>query len=168
MSDLLTTDVVQQFFYGALKDMPVPVSQPPGDSEAETWITFNDVSADSGAGTLCERKKESRRHRTRCNSARVEGDGGEDLRHEEGKTDRNGIAGNEEIKDRESCENSYHSKRDRGSNAEGKARTHCVCGDGSVSDLFDLMIEDVNGRLCLYDEETDKSTDRNEKILKVR
>ena len=47
MSDLLTTDVVQQFFYGALKDMPVPVSQPPGDSEAETWITFNEVSADS-------------------------------------------------------------------------------------------------------------------------
>ena len=74
MSDLLTTDVVQQFFYGALKDkviLPkaklspaeagdgsgriedsdfataVPVSQPPGDSEAETWITFNEVSADS-------------------------------------------------------------------------------------------------------------------------
>lgn len=46
MNDLLTTDVVQQHFMAALADMPVPVSQPPGDAQAETWITFNEISAD--------------------------------------------------------------------------------------------------------------------------
>ena len=46
MSDLLTTDVVQQHFMSALEGLSVPVSQPPGDSEAETWVTFNEVSAD--------------------------------------------------------------------------------------------------------------------------
>ena len=47
MSDLLTNDVVQQHFYNALKDMPVPVSQPPGDARAETWVTFNEIAGDS-------------------------------------------------------------------------------------------------------------------------
>ena len=46
MADLFTTDVVQQHFYAALQDLPVPVSQPPGDAGAETWVTFNEVSAD--------------------------------------------------------------------------------------------------------------------------
>lgn len=35
---------VQEFFYEALRDLPWPVSQPPGDAEAETYITFNEVS----------------------------------------------------------------------------------------------------------------------------
>lgn len=40
MDNLMTADAVQQHFTAALKDMPVPVSQPPGDAEATTWLTF--------------------------------------------------------------------------------------------------------------------------------
>lgn len=56
MAELLTTDVVQQHFFEALKDMPVPVSQPPGDAQAETWITFNEIAADTRtAGSVVTR-----------------------------------------------------------------------------------------------------------------
>ena len=34
--DLMSCDLVQQHFTAALQDMPVPVSQPPGDAKAET------------------------------------------------------------------------------------------------------------------------------------
>ena len=47
MAELMTEDRVQQFFYGVLKDLPVPVSQPPGNAEAQTWVTFNEIAADS-------------------------------------------------------------------------------------------------------------------------
>lgn len=46
MAELMTEDRVQQFFYGVLKDLPVPVSQPPGNAQAETWVTFNEIAAD--------------------------------------------------------------------------------------------------------------------------
>ena len=46
MADLMTEDIVQQHFYDALKDLSVPVSQPPGDAQVETWVTFNEISAD--------------------------------------------------------------------------------------------------------------------------
>ena len=46
MAELMTEDRVQQFFYGVLKDLPVPVSQPPGDAQAETWVTFNEIAGD--------------------------------------------------------------------------------------------------------------------------
>lgn len=46
MDDLMTNDIVQQHFMAALRDLPVPVSQPPGDAAAMTWVTFNEVGAD--------------------------------------------------------------------------------------------------------------------------
>lgn len=45
--DLMSCDLVQQHFMAALQDLPVPVSQPPGDAKAETWVTFNEISADA-------------------------------------------------------------------------------------------------------------------------
>ena len=45
MADLMTDDAVQQFFTSALATLPYPVSQPPGDAEAETYVVFNEVSA---------------------------------------------------------------------------------------------------------------------------
>lgn len=41
--DLLQEDKVQQFFQSVLADLPWPVSQPPGDADAETYITFQEV-----------------------------------------------------------------------------------------------------------------------------
>lgn len=41
---LMAQDVVQQFFASALAGLPWPVSQPPGDAEAETYITFQEIS----------------------------------------------------------------------------------------------------------------------------
>ena len=38
-------DRVQQFFYSVLQTIGWPVSQPPGDAENETYVTFNEVSA---------------------------------------------------------------------------------------------------------------------------
>ena len=40
-------DEVQQHFYAALASLPVPVSQPPGDAQADTWVTFNEIAADA-------------------------------------------------------------------------------------------------------------------------
>ena len=73
--NLMFCDLVQQHFTAALQDkvilpkaklsrpegrdgsgqiedldfaaVAVPVSQPPGDAQAETWITFNEIAADS-------------------------------------------------------------------------------------------------------------------------
>ena len=41
-------DIIQQFFAGTLAGLTVdgveiPCSQPPGDAEAQTWITFNEA-----------------------------------------------------------------------------------------------------------------------------
>lgn len=36
-------DKVQQFFTAALSGLPWPVSQPPGDADAETYITFQEI-----------------------------------------------------------------------------------------------------------------------------
>lgn len=41
---LMGEDRVQQFFTAVLSDLPWPVSQPPGDSSAETYIVFQEVS----------------------------------------------------------------------------------------------------------------------------
>ena len=40
------TDTVEKVFYDALRDLPWPVSQPPGLAENETYITFQPVSGD--------------------------------------------------------------------------------------------------------------------------
>ena len=45
MEHFLSTDKVQQHFQAALAELPYPVSQPPGDAEAQTWITFQEISA---------------------------------------------------------------------------------------------------------------------------
>ena len=45
MEHFLSTDAVQQHFQAALAELPYPVSQPPGDAEAQTWITFQEISA---------------------------------------------------------------------------------------------------------------------------
>lgn len=37
---VMEEDVVQQFITRALRDLPWPVSQPPGDAQAETWVTW--------------------------------------------------------------------------------------------------------------------------------
>lgn len=47
MTDLMTRDPVEEHFLYAMRDLPMPVSQPPGDATARTWVTFNEVSADS-------------------------------------------------------------------------------------------------------------------------
>lgn len=44
MSDIMTDDAVQQFFTSALAALSYPVSQPPGESEAETYVVFQEVS----------------------------------------------------------------------------------------------------------------------------
>ena len=41
--NLLEEDAVQQFFTRALRGLPYPYSQPPGDASAETYVTFNEV-----------------------------------------------------------------------------------------------------------------------------
>ncbi|MBR4711520.1 MAG: hypothetical protein IKP10_05760 [Clostridia bacterium] len=38
--NVMEEDVVQQFITRALRDLPYPVSQPPGDAAAETWVTW--------------------------------------------------------------------------------------------------------------------------------
>ena len=38
------TDVVEEMITTALRDLPYPVSQPPGDSDAATWITWSETS----------------------------------------------------------------------------------------------------------------------------
>ena len=44
MSELITQDSVQEFFAAALAALPYPVSQPPGDAAADTYITFNEAA----------------------------------------------------------------------------------------------------------------------------
>lgn len=44
MADLMTTDSMQQFFTGILSTLPYPVSQPPGDADAETYLVFQEVA----------------------------------------------------------------------------------------------------------------------------
>ena len=56
MAELMTDDRVQQFFYGILKDLPVPVSQPPGDAQAETWVTFNEIAGDGMTASNATRR----------------------------------------------------------------------------------------------------------------
>ena len=41
--DYRDSDRVQAFFMDALRDIGYPVSQPPGDASAQTWVTFNPV-----------------------------------------------------------------------------------------------------------------------------
>ena len=44
MTDLMTTDAVQQFFTRALEALPYPVSQPPGEADAETYVVFHEAA----------------------------------------------------------------------------------------------------------------------------
>lgn len=46
-TDVMAEDIVQQFFALALKGLPYPYSQPPGEAEAETYVTFQ-VAGGSG------------------------------------------------------------------------------------------------------------------------
>lgn len=41
--DVMETDIVQQFFTKALEGLPYPYSQPPGEADAETYVTFQEV-----------------------------------------------------------------------------------------------------------------------------
>ncbi len=43
----VSDDVVQQFFTKALEGLGYPVSQPPGDAGAETYVIFQEVSGSS-------------------------------------------------------------------------------------------------------------------------
>ena len=41
--DVMADDIVQQFFTKALEGLPYPYGQPPGDADAETYVTFREA-----------------------------------------------------------------------------------------------------------------------------
>ena len=41
--DVMADDIVQQFFTKALEGLPYPYGQPPGDADAETYVTFHEA-----------------------------------------------------------------------------------------------------------------------------
>lgn len=57
--DVMTEDIVQQFFTRALEGLPYPYGQPPGDADAETYVTFQEVS---GSGYTASNEAQRVRH----------------------------------------------------------------------------------------------------------
>ena len=58
-ADLMDKDIVQEFFTLALRGLPYPYSQPPGEAEAETYVTFNTAG---GSGYLASNTVNRVRH----------------------------------------------------------------------------------------------------------
>ena len=79
----------------------------------------------------------------------------------EGQAEGDGVSRNEKPQDRDPCEYPHHRKSERNRNTQGKSHSHGLRGDRSVRDLLNLFIENVHGRLCLYDEVSHDHCDGN-------
>ena len=73
------------------------------------------------------------------------------------------LLGNDKPQDRDPCKYPHHRKSERNRNTQGKSHSHGLRGDRSVRNLLNLFIENVHGRLCLYDEVSHDHCDGNKK-----
>ena len=122
----------------------------------------HDIAAERRAGADCHGEHEGAHHHAAGNSTRVECDTCEEARNEEGKTECDHVAGNEDPEDRDTGEDAEHRESERRRNTDRKSRAHGARRDCTRSDLLNLLVEHVNGRLGIYDEEADEHTDGHE------
>ena len=119
----------------------------------------DDVSAHGHAGALGKGQQEGCGHGTGGHAARVKGDGREDLGHEKGQPQGDGIAGDEHPQDVQPGEHPQHGQAHGHRHAHGQRRAHGLFRDGAVGQLLHLLIQHIDRGLGPDDEVADEHPD---------
>ena len=123
------------------------------------------LAVEGDAGADGHRQDETRGERTAGHTARVEGDGRVELRYEERQAQREEIARNQVVQQREVEDDPDDGKTDRDADADGKGGHHLPAGDLAVGDFLHLLVEYVDGRLGHDHHETDDEADDGQQRL---